>query len=72
VRCFNRKDFLYLLALLIRVKSAGHLFSKDHHDDSTAQHSTAQHSTAQHSTAQHSTAQHSLLNLSLNCKKFFK
>ena len=42
MRCFNRKDFLYLLALLIRVKSAGHLFSKDHHDDSTAQHSTAQ------------------------------
>ena len=28
--------------MLIRVKSAGHLFSKDHHDDSTAQHSTAQ------------------------------
>jgi DNA methylase N-4/N-6 domain protein len=28
--------------LLIRVKSARHLFSKDHHDDSTAQHSTAQ------------------------------
>ena len=38
--------------MLIRVKSARHLFSKDHHDDSTAQHSTAQHSTAQHSTAQ--------------------
>ena len=43
MRCFNRKDFLYLLALLIRVKSAGYLFSKDHYDDSTAQHSTAQH-----------------------------
>ena len=28
--------------MLIRVKSARHLFSKDHHDDSTAQHSTAQ------------------------------
>ena len=42
MRCFNRKDFLYLLALLIRVKSVGYLFSKDHHDDSTAQHSTAQ------------------------------
>ena len=28
--------------MLIRVKFVGHLFSKDHHDDSTAQHSTAQ------------------------------